>query len=166
MEVGMTIRRTLAGLIATVMFSVSSMAAACDLSCSFAQRRTDCHAQEAKRHSSPDASGRVDDMVMDGMAMPEMAIGENQMAVSASTKGMPAHPWIGEMGPCERQSCDRGSAVFARTVRSATPQLHLVFTPIEARLAARASPVFHDARDDLATPLPRDGSPLRVSLRI
>ena len=162
----MTIKRIFAGTIALLMLSVSSMAAACDLSCSFAQRQSDCHVRDAKRLGSTDASMRVDDMAMDGMAMPDLAGGEDQAAAAAKAQGMPSHPSIGEMGPCERQSCDSASAVSGRTVRTAAPQFHLVLAPIEAALAHRASLVFHDARDDVATFLPRDGSPLVSSLRI
>ena len=162
----MTTRRICAGVIAVLMFSVSSMAAACDLSCTFARSQSDCHAQGANHPSSADASLRMDGMAMDGMAMPEMAGGEGQIAVSARAERMPGHPSITEMGPCERQSCDTASAVSARSVRTAAVDFHLILALVEAPLAARASPVFHDARDDLATTLPRDGSPLLVSLRI
>ncbi len=162
----MTIRSIFAGLIAAVMLSVSSMAAACDLSCSFAQRRTDCHAHGVKNHSSAASSMRMDDMAMDGMVMPDVAAGEDQMAALAKPEPRAGHPSIGEMGPCERQSCDSSSAVSARAARTAGPQFHLVLAPSRGLLAARASPVFHDARDDVATRVPRDEGPLSLSLRI
>jgi hypothetical protein len=163
----MIIRRISVGLVAALMLSVSSMAAACDLSCSFARQRSDCHAQEAKHVTLADSSMPIDDLAMAGMAMPEMTGGgEVQAAVSAKLQPRAAHPSIGQMRPCERQSCDNGSAVSAGTARTATPQFHLILAPIEALLAARASPIFHDARDGIATPFPRDGSPLLLSLRI
>ena len=164
----MTTRRILASSIVVLMLSVSSMAAACDLSCSFAQRRSDCHthAKDANHFSSSSAGMGMDGMAMDGMAMPEMATDEDPTTVSANAGGMPSHPSIGEMGPCERQSCDNGSAISARTPRTATPQVHLVWAPVEALLPAHAPTVFHDARDSVATPIPQDRSHLFLSLRI
>jgi hypothetical protein len=166
MNITVMIRRTSASLIIALMLCVSSMAGACDLSCSFARQRSDCHALGAKRLTTAGAGMRMDDMAMDGMAMPGMVGGQDQIAVSAKAEGMPGHPSIGEMGPCERQSCDNGLAVSARTSRMTAPQVHLILAPIEAPLAARASSIFNDARDDIATGFPRDGSPLLLSLRI
>jgi hypothetical protein len=166
MNITVMIRRTSASLIIALMLCVSSIAGACDLSCSFAQQQSDCHALGAKRLTTAGAGMRMDDMAMDGMAMPEMAAGQDQIAVSAKAERTSGHPSIGAMGPCERQPCDNGLAVSARTSRMTTPRVHLILAPIEAPLAARASPIFNAARDDIATAFPRDGSPLSLSLRI
>ena len=47
-ETGMMIRRIFAGSIVALLLSVSSLAAACDLSCAFASMNSDCHSQQAE----------------------------------------------------------------------------------------------------------------------
>jgi len=108
----------------------------------------------------------MDGMDMDGISMPGMAHGPEQKAASAISGVMPNHPSIGEMGPCEKQSCDDDSAVSANASRSFTSQHELILTTGEIPCAHSAPPLLRDARDDIATHEILDGSPLHLSLRI
>jgi hypothetical protein len=73
---------------------------------------------------------------------------------------------LGEMGPCERQSCDSSSAVSAKSSRSIDSHFHSIPAFTEAPRAIGAPPHSHDARDDVASYRLHDRSPLQLSLRI
>jgi hypothetical protein len=161
-----SIKRIFAGSIVALLLSVASLAAACDLSCGFASMNTGCHSAQASTQDSAVGGMKMDGMAMAGMTMPGMASGEGHQEVSAAAPANIAHPSIGEMGPCERQNCDNGSAVFAKTTRSVDTLSHSLSAVTEARLADDAWMIFHDARDDIASIHVRDGSPLLLSLRI
>src|SRR5258708_687552 len=105
------IRRIFAGSIVALLLSVSSLAAACDVSCAFASMTSDCHAQQTEAQKSP--SGQ---MKMDGMAMPKMSGGDsmNQQMVSGPPRTMPLHAAVVDMGACERQSCDQAPALTVK----------------------------------------------------
>src|ERR1700688_1049738 len=98
---GMMIRRIFAGSIVALLLSVSSLAAACDLSCAFASMASDCHAEQTEAQNL--SSGQ---MKMDGMAMSEMSGVDsmNQPMVSGPPRTMPIHAKVLDMGTCERQS--------------------------------------------------------------
>jgi hypothetical protein len=162
----MMIRRILAGSIVAMLLSVSSLTAACDLSCAFASMNSDCHSGQAESQESARDEMKMDGMAMAGMTMPKMTGGEDRRAVSAISLARPGHPSIGEMGPCERQACDNGSAVFAKTSRSVDSHFHFNLAGTETPSVNIAPPLLHEARDDVASSCPRDGSPLQPSLRI
>jgi len=157
----MIIRRIFAGSIVALLLSVSSFAAACDVSCAFAVMSSDCHSQQTKSQDLAPGS-----MKMDGMAMAGMANGEDQQAVPAILRLKASHPSIGEMGQCEREACDNGSAVFAKTTRSSDSHFHSILVIAETPRADDALTLLRGARDDIATYQVRDGSPLHLSLRI
>ncbi len=162
----MTIRRIFAGSIVALLLSVSSFTAACDLSCAFASMNSDCHSAQTESQDSAVGGMKMDGMEMAGMTMPETAGGEGQQAVSAAALPNVAHPSIGEMGPCEKQNCDNGSAVSAKTTRSVDSHSHSLLAVAETPRADDALTIFHDARDDVASFPIRDASPLQLSLRI
>lgn len=162
----MMIRRIFAGSIVALLLSVTSLAAACDVSCAFASMSSDCHAKQTGSQDSAPGGMTMDGMAMAGMTMPEMATGEVQQGVSAISRSKASHPSIGEMGPCERQACDSGSAVFAKTTRSGDSHFHSILGVAETPCADGPLTLFRDARDDIAMPHVRDGSPLHLSLRI
>ena len=75
----MNTRHIVAGFVAALVFCVSSLAAACDLSCGFASLRSDCHSSQMGM-DDPGSPG----MVMAGMPMSEAADPDasNQQTVS------------------------------------------------------------------------------------
>jgi hypothetical protein len=160
------IRRIFAGSIGALLLSVTSLAAACDVSCAFASMSSDCHAVQAESQDSAPGGVTMDGMAMAGMTMPEMANSEGQQAVPAISRLKASHASIGEMGPCEKQSCDNGSAIFAKTTRSGDSHFHFSLASNETPHAGGGLTLIPDARDDLATYQVRDGSPLPLSLRI
>jgi hypothetical protein len=160
------IRRIFAGSIAALLLSVTSLAAACDVSCAFAAMSSDCHAKQTESRDSEAGGMTMDGMAMAGMTMPEMAKSEDQQAVPAISRLKASHPSIGEMGPCERQSCDNGSAIFAKTTRSGDSHFHSILAIAETPRADGALTLIRDARDDIAKYQVRDGSPLHLRLRI
>src|SRR5579862_4502187 len=160
-EAGMPIRRIFAGSVVALLLTVASLTVACDLSCAFASMNSDCHSAQSESQASA-----VGGMEMAGMTMPETAIGEGQQAVTAATLANVAHPSIGEMGPCEKQNCDNGSAVSAKTTRSVDTRSQSLLAVAEASRADDAPRIFRGARDDVASFRVRDGSPLHISLRI
>jgi hypothetical protein len=162
----MMIRRIFAGSIVALLLSVTPLAAACDVSCVFASMSSDCHAKQTGSQDSAPGGMTMDGMAMAEMTMPEMGTGEDQQGVSAISQSKASHPSIGEMGPCERQACDNGSAIFAKTTRSGDSQFHSILAVAETPRADGPLTLFRDARDDIATPHVRDGSPLHLSLRI
>jgi len=162
----MPIRRIFAGSIVALLLSVSSLAAACDLSCAFASMNSDCHSAHAESQDLAVGGMKMSGMEMAGMTMPEVAGGESQQTVSAATPANVAHPSIGEMGPCEKQNCDNGSAVSAKTTRSVDSHSHTLFAVAGTPRADDPLTIIHGARDDIAPFHIRDGSPLHISLRI
>jgi hypothetical protein len=162
----MMIKRIFAVSIAAILLSVSSLAAACDLSCSFASMKSDCHSQKTESRDSMSGAKIMDGMAMAGMTMPEMAKGESQHAVSALSQANAAHPSIGEMGPCEHQSCGNSYAGSAKTSRSADSHFSSILTTTEALRTNIAPPLIHEARDDVGTNPARDGSLFHLSLRV
>jgi hypothetical protein len=163
---GMMIRRIFAGSIIALLLSVTSLAAACDVSCAFASMSSDCHAKRIESQDSAPGDMKMDGMAMGGMTMPAIASSGDQPAVSTPAHPKASHPSIGEMGPCERQACDNGSAIFAKTTRSGDLHLHSILAGTETPRAEGALKLFHDARDNIAHYRPSDGSPLQLSLRI
>jgi hypothetical protein len=159
-------RRIFAGSIVALLLSVSPLAAACDLSCAFAAMNSDCHAQQVGTQDSPSGDMKMDGMAMDGMAMPEIAHNQDQDEGSAILGANTEHPSIGEMGPCERQSCDGDSAVSANASHSLAPQHNFILAIFKIPGADSAPSLFHGARDDVAAHNGRDGSLFHLSLRI
>ena len=162
----MMIRRIFAGSIVALLLSVSALAAACDLSCAFPSRNADCHSQQTETKGSAPGGMSMDGMAMPGMAMPDMANGEDQQAIPAISRAKTSHPSIGEMGLCERQFCDGGSAVSTNTGPSVDSRFHTVAAVVVTPRADFALQLFHDARDNVARHYQSDGSPLQLSLRI
>jgi hypothetical protein len=162
----MRIKRIFAGSIVALLLSVTSLAAACDVSCAFASMNSDCHSQQMESQGSAPGGTTMDGMAMDGMKMPEMAGGEDQQSVSPERGPKAGHPLIGEMGPCEKQACSDGSAVSAKTPRFVDSHVHSILVICEISHADIARPFFHDTRDDAAPFRALDGSPLHLSLRI
>jgi hypothetical protein len=155
------IKRIFAGSIVALLLSVASLAAACDLSCAFASMNSDCHSEKTESQNS--AAGGMD---MAGMAMPDVAGGEGQQAVSAGAPGSVAHPSISEMGPCQKQACDNGFAVSAKTTRSVDSHSHSPLAVTETSRADEVPTRFHEARDGIATFHILDGSPPHLDLRL
>jgi hypothetical protein len=162
----MMVRRIFAGSIVALLLSVCTLDAACDVSCAFASMNSDCHARQAETQDSASGAMKMDGTAMAGMTMPEMPNGKDQQSVSAVPGSKDGHPSIGEMGPCERQSCDNNSAVSAKTSRSVDSHFHSVLAVAETPHAIGAPPHFHDARNDVASSRPHNRSSLQLSLRI
>ena len=160
------IRRIFAGSIVAILLSVSSLAAACDLSCAFPSMKSDCHSQKNESRDSMSGGMNMDGMAMAGMTMPEMAGGEIPLMLSPLSRTRAGHPSIGEMGPCERQSCGNSSTDSAKTSRTADSHFSSILTTTEALRINIAPPLIHEARDDVGTNPARDGSLLHISLRI
>ena len=151
------------GLLTALLLCVSSLAAACDLSCGFALFRSDCHSpQMAAGESGP--SG----MTMAGMAMPEVAgdISTDQQVVSPAPQAMPTHAVLVDMGACERQSCDQAQALASKANHSAATQFETISTVAGFSHIDSLRASFHEARGDIAPLSPVGHSPLSVNLRI
>ena len=157
------IKRIFAGSLTALLLCVSSWAAACDLSCGFAQLQSDCHSSQmaAKESGAPE-------IAMAGMAMPEMAGADSmsQQMFSSTSQTMPAHAALVDMGACERQSCDQAQALAAKGNHSASAQLEMIWAVAGFRRIHSAQIAFHDARDDLAPLSPAIHDSLSVNLRI
>jgi hypothetical protein len=166
MEIGMMVKRIIAGSIVTLLLSVSSLAAACDLSCAFAGADSDCHSQETPFQDSANAGMKMDGMDMAGMTMPDTSKGETQQPDSAISSPTPGHPAIGEMGACEKQPCYDGPAISAKTARFVDSQIHSLVAFIEAPGAEVSLPFLYEARDDIALYRRLDVNPLQLTLRI
>jgi hypothetical protein len=162
----MMIRRIFTSSIVAMLLSVSSLAAACDLSCAFASMNSGCHAEQAESQDPAPNGMKMNGMAMAGMAMPDMANGEDQQSVSAAAGSRASHALFGQMGPCERQTCDNSSAVSAKSSRPVDSLFHSLTAITEASRASGAPPHFHDARDDVASYCLHDRSSLQLSLRI
>jgi hypothetical protein len=162
----MIIRRTLAGSVVALLLSVSPLGAACDVSCAFASMNSDCHSRQTEAQDSAAGAMKMEGMSMDGMTMPELAQSEPQPGVPAISQAKAIHPTIGEMGPCERQACDDGSAVSAKTSGPADSHFYFILAINETPRVDSAPPNFRDARDDVTQHRQQDGIPLQISLRI
>jgi hypothetical protein len=164
----MKIKRILAACNVALLLSVLSLGAACEISCGLGQNSFDCHSRLALDARSGRSSTQMDGMDMNGgeMSMPDMGHSDRQFAVSAEQAARIGHPSIGEMGPCERQSCDNRSVASVRSARSSASQVHPFLLVTYAPRAIAAPPIFRDARDDIASSHPRDASPPTLSLRI
>jgi hypothetical protein len=162
----MMIRRIFAGSVVALLLSVSPLAAACDLSCAFASMNSECHSEKTESQDPTSGGMKMGGMTMAGMTMPGMALGEDQYAVSAISRTIASHPSIGEMGPCEKRSCDSDSALSAKTTRSIDSQFQSTLAVAETPRDDGALTLFPDARDDIARYGRRDGIPLQLSLRI
>jgi hypothetical protein len=149
-------------LVALLLF-VSSLAAACDLSCGFALFRSDCHSPEV----AATVSG-VSDKTMAGMRMAEGA-DENSIdrqIASSPQKAMPAHALLADMGACERQSCDQTQALASKADHSTAAQFETISIDAESPCVERLQAAFHESRDDIRLFSPFVNSSLDVSLRI
>jgi hypothetical protein len=162
----MKIKRILAGSIVALLMSVSALAAACDLSCAFASMSSDCHSGQSQTLNSESRGMKMDGMAMAGMAMPQMASSAEQQSVSATDHTSNSHPSIGDMGPCERQSCNGETAIAARASHSVPSSFQLAAVVAVARCVDLSPPDFHDARQHLAADFSRSASPFPLSLRI
>ena len=162
----MMIRRTFAGSVVVLLLSVSPLAAACDLSCAFASTNSDCHSPQTKSQDSVSGGMKMDGMIMDGMTMPEMSNGEVPQVASAISAPNARHPSIGEMGPCERQSCDTSSTASAKTSRSLDLHWYSLQAVTKTFRDGDVLTLFRGARDDIAPGHPSDESPFQLSLRI
>jgi hypothetical protein len=166
----MKVKRTIAGSIAALLLAVTSMAAACDLSCAFAMASSDCHASESTTASagSSDAMARMDmgGMDMSGTAMPGASESATPPSTSEMSPAKAAHPSIGDMGPCERQSCDKGSFVFVKAGRSAARGVQTAPPVLRVSLPAAGLQTFRGARDDAAPLSPFRTISLSLVLRV
>ena len=160
----MMIKRIYASSIVALLLSVSSLAAACDLSCALASMNSDCHSQQTESQDSAAGGMKMAGMVMAGMTMPDMNHGDGPQTISGIPLANTGHPSIGEMGPCERQSCDSFASV--RLARSNATQFYSFLLVTDTRRAIGVPAIFCGARDDLAPFLHRDASPPTLSLRI
>jgi hypothetical protein len=161
-------RSIFAGALAAMLLCVSSLAAACDLSCGFARQRSDCHSTRMTPSESGSPEMTMADMSMPGMTMPENS-GDNSISgqtVSPSSKGMPTHAALVDMGACERQSCDQ-TPVLASKSNHTTFKMFEAISKIpgsfymEGRHAS-----FYESRDDLASFAPSVFISFNVTLRI
>ena len=164
----MLVRRIFTGSIVVILLSVSSLAAACDLSCGFVSMKSDCHAQQAEPQDSSSGGMNMNGMRMAGMTMPEMSGGDsvNQQMVSASSRTMPFHAAVVDMGTCERQSCDQAPVLAAKANHSAAAQSHAVCVDTGFPQIDSLQNASHDARDGLARLAQVVHAPLSVSLRV
>jgi hypothetical protein len=164
----MNIKRAVAGSVVTLLLAVTSMAAACDLSCTFGFADSDCH---AGGQPAPDSMASAIDMR--GMDMPQMSmpgVGQEQASPVASrvSQTKAAHPSIGDMGPCERQSCGGSSFVATSAGRSNAAGVSSVPAIAQNLSVVVAAQILHGAREDISrpAPYPYQASPLSIILRI
>jgi hypothetical protein len=156
-------RRIFAGSIIGLLLWVSSLAVACDLSCGFAQFHSDCHSPQMAATESGPA-----EMTIAGMTMPEMvgADSTDQGIYFSTPRATAAHAVIGEMGPCQRESCDQVQALAAKTNHSTAVQFDLIWAVAGSSHVGCLQTAFHDAREDIAPLGPGIHTPLSMSLRI
>lgn len=156
-------RRIFAGSMIGLLLGVSSLAVACDLSCGFAQFHSDCHSPQMAATESGPAG-----VTMAGMTMPEMsgADSTDQEIYSPTSRAMSAHAVIGEMGPCERESCDQVQALTGKINHSNAVQFEMIWAVAGLSYIGFLQTAFHDAREDIAPLCPVIHTPLSMSLRI
>jgi hypothetical protein len=162
----MKMRRAISGSIVALLLAVTSMAAACDLSCAFALANSDCHSSESPSQISAQSGMDMGGMDMSGMAMSGMNDAEVQPSTSGMSHAKSAHPSIGDMGPCERQSCDKGSFVFVKAGGSAVQRVEAALPPTQFSLGDAGLQIFRGARDDVAPFASFHASSLNLILRI
>jgi hypothetical protein len=157
------IKRIFAGSLAALLLCVSSLAAACDLSCGFALFQSDCHSQQMAAEES-----RPAEMTMAGMTMPEMAEAgsADQQMTSSAPLAMRVHAVLVDMGACERQPCDQAQALASKINYPAAAQFETISTFAGFSHMDSFRAAFHEARDDIAPLSPVVHTPLDVSLRI
>ena len=156
-------KRIFAGSLAVLLLCVSYFAAACDLSCGFAQFQSDCHSPQTapKESVSPE-------MTMAGMTVPEIPGGSstNQEIVSSAPQEMPAHAVLVDMGTCEDQSCNQAHALASKANHSATAQFQTISTVAGFSHMDSLQTAFREALDGIAPLSPIVHTPRHVSLRI
>jgi hypothetical protein len=158
-------KRIFAFSLTALMLSVSSLTAACDLSCGFASSWADCHTTWTEAlDSAPDAAS-MDGMAMPGMVMVE-AVSTDQEAVSYTTQGIPDHVGLVDMSMCERQSCDQAQASAAQANRLTASHFDSIFTMAGYLRVVNYPTNFRNARDDVAAYRAWIHDSLGVSLRI
>lgn len=158
----MKIRRIFAVPLAALLLFVSSLAAACDLSCGYALFRSDCHSPAMAATDSG-----ASDTTMAGMRMAERA-DENstdQQIGSSPKQAMPAHAVLADMGACERQSCDQAQALASKADHSTAAQFDTISTVADSSYISLPA-AFNASRDDIPLFSPFVYSSLDVSLRI
>jgi hypothetical protein len=143
-----------------LLLSVSSLAAACDLSCEFVQFESDCHSTQMVHPSAA--------MTMAGMSMPEMNGGNptGQQVFSSTPSSMPTHAAFVDMGSCKRQSCDQAQTLTSRVSHSTAAQFESIRTIAGFSNVNVIPPAFHEARDDTSLLDSVVHFPLSVALRI
>jgi len=149
--------------LAALLLCVSSLAAACDLSCGFALFRSDCHSPQM----AADESLRPE-MAMAGMAMPEMAgdSSANQPMLSSAPQSMAGHAVLADMGACMRRSCDQAQALASKANHSTAGRFETVSTVSSFSHMESLPAAFHEVRGGIARFTPIVRIPLDVSLRI
>jgi hypothetical protein len=164
----MMTRRIFAGSIAVILLSVSSLAAACDLSCGFVSMKSDCHAQQTEPQESSSGDMNMNGMSMAGMTMPTMSGGDsmNQQMVSAPSRTLPFHAAVVDMGTCERQSCDQSPVLAVKANHPAAAKSDVACAIIGFPRRVSLQVAFHDARDGLTRLDQIVHAPLRVTLRV
>jgi hypothetical protein len=150
-------------MLVALLLCVSSLAAACDLSCGFALFRSDCHSPQMAggESGSPDTT-------MAGMAMPEMAADSSaiQQVVFTAPQAMPLHAVLVDMGACARQSCDQAQALASKVNHPTSAQFETVSIAAGFSRMDSLRVAFHETRDDIAPISPIAHSCLDISLRI
>lgn len=159
-------KRTVAGTIVALLVAVTSMAAACDLSCAFGMAESDCHSDGARAQTSMESAMDMSGMDMSGMIMPGMASYQSQPLDSTMSRTDATHPSIGDMGPCERQSCDRGSFVATKSGRSNNAVVSCIGPVAADSVDVAFAQSLHSARDDISQGRPFHASLLALVLRI
>jgi hypothetical protein len=157
------IRRIFEGALVVLVLCVSSLAAACDLSCGFALFGSDCHSPKMAA-----ADSGHPEMTMVGMTMSEMA-GENSTIrpmVFHAPQAMRAHAALSDLGACERQPCDQGQALASKANHSAAAQFDTVSIITGSAHTENLRAAFHESHDDIPLFNLVVHSPFDVSLRI
>jgi hypothetical protein len=162
----MKMKRILAGSMVALLASISALAAACDLSCALGSMNSDCHSSQVHNSDSDSGGMKMDGMAMAGMTMPGMQGAAGQQLGSTAERARTGHPSIGDMGPCERGSCDGLTAVLARASHSVLKSFHFAHRVAATGRSGLNSPDIHEAREDLAHDFPRRASLFPLSLRI
>jgi hypothetical protein len=163
----MLIRRIFAGSIVALLFCVSALAAGCDLSCAFASMNSDCHSHPSESQISSSHTMSMDgNMDMAGMTMPEAAQGGDHPTVSTMSEAKAGHASIGEMGACEKQPCNGGSAVSAKTQSNRDSYFHSNAAIAGISPAGNSPVLFRNPRDRTVSAQLGEESSLRQNLRI
>lgn len=158
-------KRMLAGSIVILMLAVSSMAAACDLRCGFAEAQADCHSMRMKAGDSSVADMETSDT---GMAMspePSASLADRATISSALIMEM-HHARIGEMGRCERHSCDEFAAYILKSVRHDGSQSRIAMAVVPSPVIAHLQTILHEAGNRITAFNFGDHVPPLVALRI